>query len=75
MGLGYGAVSIFLFLFSTLAHAEIVFDRNISEDLKASIIQDFNFVKSIKGNNSSKLHQNIYGDVAGTHYIQFFEKE
>lgn len=73
MGLGYGVASTFLFLFSLVAHAEIVFDRNISEDLKASIIQDLNFVKSIKGKNSSKLHQSIYGDVAGTHYIQFFE--
>lgn len=50
------------------------FDRDVPEAVKNQIIQDMAFIKSIEGVTATPLHQEIFGNVDGPKYVDFFEK-
>ncbi len=58
--------------FSMVANA-YDFDRNVPEDIRQQTRDDLSFIDSIKSEQTSQLHLNIFGTVDGTNYKKFFE--
>lgn len=52
----------------------IRFDRDISQELKKQIQVDLEFLASLKGEQTTKLHQEIFGPFNGSSYQDFFKK-
>ena len=61
-----------LVLAPALAHA-YTFDNDVPQAVKTQITNDMVFIKSLKGNGATPLHQQIFGQVDGTIYGNFFE--
>lgn len=49
------------------------FDSNVPSDIRQQTIDDLNFMKSITSDETSALHQQIFGNVDGAVYTKFFE--
>lgn len=65
----------FLVLFMTAhSYAALQFDPNVQPELKAQILDDFAFVQSIRSMNASPLHRQVFGEVDGTNYFNWFNK-
>jgi hypothetical protein len=48
------------------------FDNDVPANIKAQMLDDLNFVGTIQGSQASPLHQQIFGQVDGATYNQFF---
>lgn len=62
---------ISILILSTYAQA-YEYDSNVPEDIKKQTTADLNFMGSIQSDTTSRLHQEIFGEVAGATYTQFF---
>jgi hypothetical protein len=49
------------------------FDNDVPEAIKNQITQDMQFIKTIQGDTASPLHKEIFGNVDGPGYVNFFE--
>lgn len=49
------------------------FDNNVPQDIRQQTIADLDFMKSITSEQTSTLHQQIFGNVDGAVYTKFFE--
>ena len=72
MSLFAALTSLSLSIFSHSAQA-YTFDRDVPENLRNEITRDMAFIGSIQGNSASPLHKEIFGDVNGKKYVEFFE--
>ena len=55
-------------------HAKAVsFDSDVPQNIQTQMNQDLDFMNQIQGNGQTPLHKQIYGEVAGTVYKNFFE--
>ena len=50
------------------------FDRDVPADIKSQMLADLAFMKSIKGSGATPLHQQIFGQVDGATYYDWFDK-
>ncbi|MEO5970323.1 MAG: hypothetical protein ABIQ95_10390 [Bdellovibrionia bacterium] len=48
------------------------FDRNVPSAVQVQMTADLAFIKSVKSDNQSDLHKQIFGAVSGDSYSQFF---
>jgi hypothetical protein len=48
------------------------FDSDVPADIQAEMLADLGFVNTIQGSGASALHQQIFGNVDGPTYTQFF---
>lgn len=55
------------------AASSYIFDGDVPAELKTQIRNDLAFLQSIKGASASDFHEKIFGKVAGSDYIRFFE--
>ena len=62
------------FSISAKASITIQFDASVQVDLKNQVIDDFSFMESISGSKASPLHQEVFGSVNGSQYLQWFGK-
>lgn len=49
------------------------FDSNVPSDVKQQMIDDLEFIKSIQGLKTSKLHKDIFGAMDGQNYYNWFD--
>ncbi|MGK5084788.1 hypothetical protein WDW37_15955 [Bdellovibrionota bacterium FG-1] len=49
------------------------FDSDVPQGVRDQITQDMAFIKAIKGNGATPLHQKVFGTVDGVLYGKFFE--
>lgn len=63
-----------LAVFTTPAHSALQFDSDVQPALKKQILDDFDFIKSIRSTKSSPLHQQVFGAVNGTKYFDWFNQ-
>jgi hypothetical protein len=68
-----GTTLSFILGFAATAHASYTFDNDVPADIKAQMMSDMQFVGSIQGGTASPLHQQIFGNVDGPTYVNFFE--
>lgn len=59
-------------LISTQTYA-LSFDSDVPQAIQNQMIQDLNFMNQITGSGGTPFHKQIYGEVAGPVYKQFFE--
>ena len=64
------AIAALLFTSTAFAYE---FDSKVPESLRNEIRGDLSFINSISSEETSNLHQEIFGPVAGTSYQNFFE--
>jgi len=50
------------------------FGSNVPEKVKAQIIQDLDFMKGLEGSDTSGIHKEIFGELKGGTYSNWFEK-
>jgi hypothetical protein len=50
------------------------FDKDVPAEIKAQMLADLDFMKSIKGSGASPLHRKIFGAVDGTAYYDWFDR-
>ena len=63
---------IALFLLPSTSFA-FTFDNEVPKNIQDQMRSDLDFVKTIKSNSQSDLHKEIFGEVSGETYSQFFE--
>jgi hypothetical protein len=63
---------LFVFLLGSPICFGFSFDNNVPETMQEQITQDLEFLKTINGKLQSDLHQQIFGDLSGITYLQFF---
>lgn len=56
------------------ATAAIKYDSNVPASVQTQMEDDLNFIKSIQGSKQTPFHKEIFGNVDGTAYGQFFDK-
>ncbi len=56
-----------------LTASAYTFDSDVPAAVKNQIVQDMGFIKSLQGNNGTPLHKEIFGNVDGATYVNFFE--
>jgi hypothetical protein len=49
----------------------VSFDSDVPAEIKAQILQDLEFMKSLKGDKVTPLHQQIFGGMDGSYYNWF----
>ena len=69
-------MKLFIVLTSLLLPAAAfayTFDSDVPAAIKNQIVQDMEFIKSIQGDTGTPLHKQIFGNVDGPGYVNFFE--
>lgn len=51
----------------------LTFDKSVPADIKTQMLADLQFMNGIQGNGLTKFHKEIFGDVDGNVYKNFFE--
>lgn len=75
MKLHFSAVVLLLSLIlAGYSEAALRFDAEVVPELKKQILEDFQFVQSIRGSSTSTLHQKVFGSVDGSNYFDWFNK-
>jgi hypothetical protein len=73
MGKIFSRVAAVLLMVSMpVAAFAYTFDNDVPANIKAQMLDDLNFVGTIQGSQASPLHQQIFGQVNGATYSQFF---
>ncbi len=58
---------------ASIPHSQAAsFDSNVPADIKAQMVSDLEFMGTLQGENKSSLHQQIFGAMEGTNYVQYF---
>jgi hypothetical protein len=68
----FAVVAVLSMLFSSLCFG-FTFDNDVPDNIKAQMINDLQFISSIQGSGASQIHSQIYGQVNGGAYSNFFE--
>ncbi len=68
------ALTLASLVFSTAPGLAATFDTNVPLDVKSQMMQDLDFMATIKGSSASPLHQEIYGTMDGQSYTSFFNQ-
>lgn len=55
------------------AASPLQFDDNVDPALKAQVLDDLAFLQTISGAKASPLHQEIFGALDGTNYLNWFQ--
>jgi len=50
------------------------FGSNVPEKVKNQIVQDLKFMQDIQGSDTSGIHKEIFGELKGSNYVDWFEK-
>ncbi|OFZ12038.1 MAG: hypothetical protein A2Z20_07330 [Bdellovibrionales bacterium RBG_16_40_8] len=50
------------------------FDKGVPHDVQAQMVQDLDFVTTIQGSEQTPLHQQIFGQLTGATYKNFFDE-
>lgn len=70
-------MQLLVIIASVFAAAQVsfayTFDKNVPQDIREQTIADLEFIKSIRSETTSSLHQEIFGEVDGQVYYKFFE--
>jgi len=59
--------------FAAHSHPDLQFDRDVDASLKQQILNDLEFMGSLKGTKATPLHRKIFGKVDGRTYLRWFE--
>ncbi len=52
---------------------DLQFDSNVSAGLKTQVMDDFQLMQAVTSTKESPLHQEIFGKVDGTNYLNWFQ--
>lgn len=69
-----GASLVLGIVLGMAAHAELRFDSDIEPALKAQMLNDLAFMKSVQSTSATPLHQKIFGKVDGASYMAWFNQ-
>ena len=50
------------------------FGANVPENVKNQIVQDLKFMQNLQGSDTSGIHKEIFGELKGSNYVDWFEK-
>lgn len=64
--------SIYLRKLAPGGDSAVPVDSNVPDAVKNQLAQDLQFVATVQGSDASKLHQGIFGAIAGKNYFNFF---
>jgi hypothetical protein len=57
--------TVFALVLTSQSARALDFDANVPADLKTQMLQDLDFMKTVRGDKVTPLHQQIYGTMAG----------
>ena len=52
---------------------DLQFDSNVTADLKTQVLDDFQLMQAVTSTKESPLHQEIFGKIDGTNYLNWFQ--
>jgi len=66
--------SLFLMLYLLTAASvfAVPFDKNVPAEVQEQMLQDIRFMSTIEGTSTSSLHDEIFGEMNGVNYAEFF---
>jgi hypothetical protein len=66
------------FLFSTITSfasvIDLQFDSNVTANLRKQVMGDFELMQNMGASRESPIHQEIFGKVDGSNYLQWFQQ-
>lgn len=66
-------LSLAAMTFVSVSAFAVSFDSNVPSDIQNQMKQDLSFMETIEGSGQTPLHQQIFGQVDGASYKNFFE--
>lgn len=64
----------FNLIFTSNAFSALKYDSNVPQAIQAQMESDLQFIKGIQGSAQTAFHKEIFGNVDGASYSQFFEQ-
>ena len=52
---------------------DLQFDSNITEQLRTQVLDDFQLMQGVTSTKESPIHQEIFGKIDGTNYLNWFQ--